>query len=61
MEPLLHAFALNSLGRGIADIAEQPHRPLTDLRRRKGVPARQPAPHQAPPRRPSVPLRQPKR
>jgi hypothetical protein len=61
LDPLLHAFTLTSLGRDLGDIAGMPHRPLTDLRRRKDVPSRQPAPHQAPPRRPSVPLRQPKR
>jgi hypothetical protein len=61
LEPLLHAFTLNSLGRDLGDIAAMPHRPLTDLRRRKGGPSRQPAPHQAPPRRPVIPLRQPKR
>lgn len=61
MEPLLHAFTLNSLGRDLADIAAEPHRPVTDLRRRKGQPWRQPAPPQAPPRRPAIPLRQPKR
>ncbi|WP_043502277.1 hypothetical protein [Georgenia sp. SUBG003] len=61
MEPLLHAFTLNSLGHGLAGIAEQPHRPLTDLRRRRATPARQPVPPQAPPRRPAVPLRQPRR
>ncbi|MPV38736.1 hypothetical protein [Georgenia subflava] len=60
MEPLLHAFTLNSLGKNPADIAEMPHRPMTDLRRRKG-PQHQPKPHQPPPRRPAVPLRQPKR